>query len=137
LKRFKILFIAVIVIGLAAVGVYYFGTKMVSDKVMEQVSTQLENSGEMETIKEQVKQDPNLQKFVSEGASVNGETLPFQTKEEAVRQLVKKFNVNELQDMQTDLKNGNKQEVWHKLEGKLTEEELLALKVLAYKELNQ
>ena len=122
---------------LAGVGVYYFGTKVVSDKVMDEVSTQLESSGELERLKERVKNDPELQQFISEGANVESANLPFQTKEEAVRGVMKKFNVSELREIQSDLQNGNKQEVLNKLEGKLTEDELLALKVLAYKELNQ
>ncbi|HZG71553.1 MAG TPA: hypothetical protein VEY51_08435, partial [Chondromyces sp.] len=104
---------------------------------MDEVSTQLESSGELERLKERVKNDPELQQFISEGANVESANLPFQTKEEAVRGVMKKFNVSELREIQSDLQNGNKQEVLNKLEGKLTEDELLALKVLAYKELNQ
>lgn len=137
MKLLKVLFVTVVILALLAVGAFYVGTKIVSDKVMEQVSNQLENSGEMDHIKEKVKNDPELQKFIAEGANADSENLPFQTKEEATRQLVKKFNVSELRDMQADLQKGNKQEVLNKLEGKLTDEELLALKVLAYKELNQ
>lgn len=39
--------------------------------------------------------------------------------------------------MRADFQSGHKQDVLNKLEGKLTEEELLALEILAYKELNQ
>ncbi|WP_065410251.1 hypothetical protein [Pseudobacillus wudalianchiensis] len=137
MKLLKVLFVTVIILALLAVGAFYVGTKIVSDKVMDQFSNQLENSGEMDQIKEKVKNDPELQKFIAEGANVDSKTLPFQTKEEATRQLVKKFNVSELRDMQADLQQGNKQEVLNKLEGKLTDKELLALKVLAYKELNK
>ncbi|KKB41243.1 hypothetical protein [Bacillus thermotolerans] len=124
----------VVLLGIAGL---YFGTQFVSDKVMEEVSAQLENSGELDKLKEQVKNDPQLQAFIAEGANVNSESLPFQTKEEAVRELATKFNVSELKEIQSDLQSGNKQEILNKLEGKLTEEEVLALKMLAYKELNQ
>lgn len=124
----------VVLLGIAGL---YFGTQFVSDKVMEEVSAQLENSGELDKLKEQVKNDPQLQEFIAEGANVNSESLPFQTKEEAVRELATKFNVSELKEIQSDLQSGNKQEILNKLEGKLTEEEVLALKMLAYKELNQ
>ncbi|KKB36201.1 hypothetical protein [Bacillus thermotolerans] len=124
----------VVLLGIAGL---YFGTQFVSDKVMEEVSAQLENSGELDKLKEQVKNDPQLQEFIAEGTNVNSESLPFQTKEEAVRELATKFNVSELKEIQSDLQSGNKQEILNKLEGKLTEEEVLALKMLAYKELNQ
>ena len=82
-----------------------------------------------------------MQAFIAEGKNVDRSTLPFQTKEEAVRVLVKKFSVSELQELQSKAQNGmtaeDKQRLFNQIESKLTDEELLALKVLAYKELEQ
>lgn len=140
-KAFKILIGLVVIFAALGFGIYYYGTKMVSDKVMDQVATQLENSGEIEKIKQQINSDPELQKFVSEGANVDSSSLPFETKEEATRELVKKFSVSELKDIQSSVQGGltaeRKRELLNTLESKLTEEEMMALKVLAYKELNK
>ncbi len=141
MKALKILLsVGIIVIALGW-GVYYYGTKIASDKVMDQVAAQLKNSGEIEKIKQQINNDPELQKLVAEGANADNSTLPFETKEEATRELVKKFKVSELQEIQSSVQGGltaeKKQELLNTLESKLTEEEILALKVLAYKELNK
>lgn len=141
MKFVKILFGIVIVIGVIGFSVYYFGTKIIADQVMEQVAVELNDSGQLESIKREINNDPQLQAFIEEGKYVDSSTLPFQTKEQAVRVLVKKFNVSELQELQSKAQSGltaaEKQQLLNDLEGKLTDEEMLALKVLAYKELSQ
>lgn len=137
-KLFSGLSVIAVVLG---IGIYYFGTKMASDKIMEQVAVQMENSGEIENIKQQINSDPELQKLVEEGANAETSSLPFTTKEEAARKLVKKFSPGELKDIQSSVQHGlteeTKQELVNTLESKLTEREMQALKVLAYKELNK
>ncbi|RFU67141.1 hypothetical protein D0469_15945 [Peribacillus saganii] len=135
----KILLGFVIVIAGLGYGVYYYGTKIASDKLVDSVSQELESSGEMENIKQSVENDPELKQFVEEGKNVDESKLPFTTKEEATRVLVKKFGVNELQDIQQGVQSGTmtKDEVMQKAQSKLTEEEMLALKVIVYKELNK
>ena len=142
MKFMKILFFLVLLVAIAGVGVYHFGTKAASDKVMDYVSTELESSGEMDKVKETIQNDPQLQAFIQEGnQNIDESKLPFTTKEEAVKTVVKKVGITELQSIQSKVKDGvtaeEKQEILNKVEGKLTEEEILALKVLAYKELNQ
>lgn len=131
----------VIVIGVIGFSVYYFGTKIIADQVMDQVAVELTDSGQLESIKQEIENDPQLQAFIEEGKNVDSSTLPFQTKEQAVRVLVKKFNVSELKELQTKAQSGltaeEKQHLFNDIESKLTDEELLALKVLAYKELEQ
>lgn len=141
MKFVKILFGIVIVIGVIGFSVYYFGTKIIADQVMEQVAVELNDNGQLESIKREINNDPQLQAFIEEGKNVDSSTLPFQTKEQAVRVLVKKFNVSELQELQSKAQSGlteaEKQQLLHDIEGKLTDEEMLALKVLAYKELSK
>jgi len=131
----------VVVIAVLGFSAYYFGPKIIADQVMEQVAVELNDSGQLESIKQEINNDPQLQAFIEEGKNVDSSTLPFQTKEQAVRVLVKKFNVSELQELQSKAKSGltaaEKQQLLHEIEGKLTDEEMLALKVLAYKELSQ
>lgn len=141
LKFIKVLFGIVIFLGIIVVAAYYFGPKLVADQVMEKVSVELQDSGQLEMIKEEIENDPELQEFIAEGKNVDSSKLPFQTKEEATRALITKFGISEIQEIQSKAKDGmtaeEKQEIFNKLESNLTEEEMLALKVLAYKELSK
>ena len=136
IRRFVITIIVVIALG---VGLYYFGTNLIADKMMTQVSDELATSGQLEQIKKEVATNPELQSFIEEGKNVDSKTLPFQTKEQATRLLIKKFSINEIADIQQKAQSGmstDEQQQWlFEIQSRLTEEELLALKVLAYKEL--
>lgn len=139
LRIIKVIFGIIIFLGIIVVGAYYFGPKLVADQVMEKISLELQDSGELEMIKNEIENDPELQEFIAEGKDVDSSKLPFQTKEEATRALITKFGISEIQEIQLKAQNGmtveEKQEIFNKLESNLTEEEMLALKVLAYKEL--
>ncbi|QUG41560.1 hypothetical protein KD050_20185 [Psychrobacillus sp. INOP01] len=141
MKFIKVLFGIVIFLGIIVVAAFYFGPKLVADEVMEKVSIELQDSGQLETIKEEIENDPELQEFIAEGKDVDSSKLPYQTKEEATRALITKFGIGEIREIQSKAQNGmtaeEKQEIFNKLESNLTEEEMLALKVLAYKELSK
>lgn len=136
-KLMKFILIPVILIGVIGYGVYYYGTNIASEKLMDKVSTELTNSGQMKEVKQYVESDPELKKFVEESGNVDQKKLPFTTKEEATRVLIKKVGISELRDIQTKVQEGtmSKEEVLQKLQNNLTEEEITALKVIAYKEL--
>ncbi|WP_246111014.1 hypothetical protein [Sporosarcina luteola] len=129
----------VVVLALLAFGVYHFGTKYIADEVMGQVAAELDASGELENIKKEVEDDPDLRAFVEEGKNVDSSKLPFQTKEEATRVLLKKFDLSEINDLQIQARQGmtaaEQQALFDKIQSRLTDEEMLALKALAYKEL--
>jgi hypothetical protein len=139
LKFIKLLLLAIIFLVAVGYGIYYFGTNIASEKIVETVSSELENSGEMENIKQTVESDPEIKAFLEDAKSVEESTLPFTTKEEATRVIVKKVGITELQDIQSRVKQGtiSKEEIIQEIQGKLTEEEIMALKVIAYKELNK
>lgn len=136
LKRLMTTVVIVVVLGFC---VYYVGTKLIADQLMTQVAAELDTSGQLEIIKEEVGNDPQLQAFIAEGKGVDSGKLPFQTKEEATRVLLKKFDVGEIAELQSKVRSGltveEKQRLFSKIESRLTEDELMALKVLAYKEL--
>ncbi|PLR95965.1 hypothetical protein [Bacillus sp. T33-2] len=133
-----IVVLMVILVGLG-IGVYYVGTNMASEKLMDAVSTELENSGEIEAIRQSIENDPELQAFLEGAENVDESKLPFTTKEEATRLLINKVGLTELKDIQSQVQNGtaSKEEILRNIEAKLTNEEILALKVIAYKELNK
>ena len=139
MRFIKVFFGIVIFLGMIVVAVYYFGPKLVADQVMEKVTIELQDSGQLESIRKEIENDPELQKFIAEGKEIDSSKLPFQTKEEATRALITKFGINEIREIQSKAQNGmtaeEKQEIFDQLESNLTEDEMLALKVLAYKEL--
>lgn len=137
MKFFKFLIVPVVVLGIILYGVYYFGTNIASEKVMDAVTTELENSGQIDEIKQVIETDPELKSFIEEAKAADTSELPFETKEEATRVLIKKVGISELNDIRVKVQDGtaSKEEILQEIQGKLTEEELLALKVIAYKEL--
>jgi hypothetical protein len=137
MKVFKYLILVILMLVVLGYGVYYFGTNIASDKLMEALTTELENSGEIENIKQAIESDPELQAFIEDAKSIDSSTLPFTTKEEATRMLVKRVGVTGLQDIQSKAQQGQltKEELMQEMESNLSEEEIMALKVIAYKEI--
>ncbi|WP_404406050.1 hypothetical protein [Jeotgalibacillus malaysiensis] len=132
------LMVFAVVIGGGLYAVYYFGTEMAADQVVESVTADLEQTGEMDQVKTYIEQDPVLSSYLEEAkAAQHDEDLAFTTRAEATRVMIQKVGIGELQKIQADAESGqlSEQEVIGKLEQSLTEEELKALKVLAYKEI--
>ncbi|MFF2752840.1 hypothetical protein ACFVR1_03645 [Psychrobacillus sp. NPDC058041] len=141
MKFFKVLLSLVVIFAIIGFAAYYFVPKLVADQVMDKVAVELQDSGQLKNIKEEINNDPQLQAFIEDGKNIDSSKLPFQTKEEATRVLMKKFNISEIKEIQSKAQNGmsteEKQEIFNKLQNKLSDEEMLALKVLAYKELSK
>ena len=139
MKKF-LTFTAIILVLLGAAGyaVWHFGTNIASEKIIETVETNLDDES-LKEVNTYIENDPKLQEMVSEAATTNPESLPFQTKEEATRLLIKKVGVTRLLDIQQQAQNGaiNKDALLAEIEGKLSEDELSALKYVIFKELNK
>lgn len=139
MKAFKFLIGTVAVLALIVFGVYHFGTKFIADEVMGQVAAELESTGQLDDLKKEIQNNPELRTFIEEGKNADSSKLPFKTKEEATRVLLKKFDLAEINDIQVKVRQGmtatEQEELLTKIQSKLTEEEMLALKALAYKEL--
>lgn len=133
----KKLFVAILILGAIGYGVYYVGTNVASEKLVDSASTELGDSGQIDDVKAYIKSDPQLTEMVKEAQSADESTLPFTSKGEATRVLIKKVGVTKLRDLQSDVQNGtvSKEEVLQVLREKLTKEEMLALQVIAYKEI--
>lgn len=161
IKWFLVPIVAILVIG---AGITFFSFNFASDKVITKVSEELESSGKLEDIKEDVKSDPEIVGFIKEvetdpeasqfldnsgNNDSNGKSneaallnkanteLPIQTKEEAVKVVVDRVGISELNNIAKNLQDGttSKQEVIQEVSTQFTEEELMALKIIAYKEL--
>lgn len=90
MKKFlTITVIILVLLGAAGYAVWHFGTNIASEKIVEQVEANL-NEEDKEEVKSYIAKDPKLQEIVNEAATTNPDALPFQTKEEATRLLIKK-----------------------------------------------
>jgi len=139
MKKFlTITTLVLVLLGTAGYAVWHFGTNIASEKILEKVESTLDDENLVE-IKSYIENDSQVQQMVSEAATTNPDTLPFQTKEEATRVLIKKVGVNRLLEIQEQAQAGsiNKDELLSEMEGKLSEDEISALKYVLYKELNK
>lgn len=137
MRLIKFLMVIVIFVGVVGYGVLHFGTKFASEKIVDTLSTELENSGQKEEIKNTIENDPQLKAYMEEAKTVDSSTLPFTTKEEATKVLIQKVGITDLNDIRVKLQDGSmtQEEALQMVEGKLSDEEIAALKVIVYKEL--
>ncbi|AUS86569.1 hypothetical protein AB0Y38_08500 [Lysinibacillus capsici] len=137
MRLIKFLVVIAIFVGVVGYGVLHFGTKFASEKIVDTLSTELENSGQKEEIKNTIENDPQLKAYMEEAKTVDSSTLPFTTKEEATKVLIQKVGITDLNDMRVKLQDGSmtQEEALQMVEGKLSDEEIAALKVIVYKEL--
>lgn len=141
MRFIKKLIMTVVVVALLVGAAYYFGTNWLADKAMDQVTTQLESSGQLDLFKQEINSNPEVQAYLQDAKTADRSKLPIQTKEQATRVVLKKFSISELQDIQKKAQSGmtaqEQQQLLQQVEGRLTEEELLSLKVLALDELSK
>lgn len=108
-----------------------------SEKAMNEISKGLSaNEEEINKLLE----DPEIRKYIETGEKTSG-NLPFTTRKEAVKLISEKYTIRELAKTREQVSGGlNEQEkiaVYDTLLEKFTEKELLALKVVALKEINK
>ncbi|WP_223633052.1 hypothetical protein [Planococcus sp. 4-30] len=131
--------IFLIFFSFAGIGVYVVGPDFSADRLVAEATEELRNSGQMEKIVEYVENDPQMLEYIEEAqvAEQKSETLPFQTTGDAAGTVIKKVGITDLAKMKSGVEDGSMSadEVIQKLEEDLNEEELLALKVIVYKEL--
>ena len=58
MRLIKFLVVIAIFVGVVGYGVLHFGTKFASEKIVDTLSTELENSGQKEQIKNTIENDP-------------------------------------------------------------------------------
>lgn len=139
MKKFlTITSIIIVLLGAGGYAVWHFGTNIASAKIVEKAVATL-NDETLQEVKSYIENDSKVQEIISEVATTDPETLPFQTMGEATRVLITKVGVNRLLDISEQAQNGSisKDEVLAEIEGKLSEDEISALKYILYKELNK
>ncbi|NMH71490.1 hypothetical protein HF078_00215 [Bacillus sp. RO2] len=139
MKFIKGIIITALILGILGYAGYYFINKFLEDQAVEYVEKDLVENNDVAMAREYVDRSPALKSYIAEGAEANLEELPVQTREEATRMVMQKLSFQEMQQIQSKAANGmTEQEVLELVETfeeKLTEEELLALKAIVYREL--
>lgn len=123
-KIFKFILIPIFVLVGIGYGVYYIGSDVASEKISDKVSSELDKNGQREEVKKYIESDPELKRFVTDAKSADTASLPFKTKEEATRVLIKKIGISKLHDIQSQAMDGtlSKKEVLKTLQTHLTDE---------------
>lgn len=122
----------VVALGLFGFFGYQFVISKASDVLVDQIANQV-NEEDMN----QFMDDPIIQRIIANVDTSNTEDLPFQTKEDAVKTVLKEFSMSEMTDVATKAQRGelNMAEVEALLQERLTDEEIEALKIIAIKEM--
>ena len=118
-------------------GLYVYGTNTASEKMVENYTKNLEDSGQMNDVRTMIENDPELLTMMQEAKVADPSTLPFTTKGEATRVLVNKIGISKLKTLQEKAQSGeaSKEEILQVLQENLTAEEMLALQKIAYEEI--
>lgn len=108
-----------------------------SEKAMNELSATLSaNEEEINKLLE----DPEIRKYIETGEIPSG-TLPFTTKRRAMNLISERYTISELAAIRKRVSGGldeNEQfAVYQELQEKFTEQELIALKVVALKEIKK
>lgn len=131
---FGVVFMFFIVIGVTG---YLYTMDYASEKAMNEISKELtSDEGEINKLLE----DPEIRKYIETG-EVAKKNLPFTTKKEAVSFISDRYSIQELASIREKVSKGlNEKEklaVYEKLLEKVTDEELMALKVVALNEVKK
>jgi len=126
----------VILIG-GGYAIFTYVKNVASEQMLDYVNEELDNSEQLTDIQEVIQSDAKLQSFIAEGEHILEQELPFKTKEEAAKVIINKVGLNDLQTIysQVQERNVSTEEVIEILESHLTEEEIQALKAIAYQEI--
>ena len=124
-----------------SVGIYFIGKNFLLEKVADTAIEKLENNGQLDQVRNYLDQTPEIKGMLENSANVDPNTLPFTTKDQAIETVVKKVGVTKLLGLQSRFEKGMTEseqlEVLGELEGKLTADEMEALKYVIYQELYQ
>lgn len=139
LRFIKFLLKTAIVVAVLCVGIYFVGKYFLLEKATDVLFEELEEGGQLDQVRNYLDQAPEIKGMLESSANVDASTLPFTTKEAAVETVVKKVGVTELYSLQNRYANGMSQseqlEALNDLEGKLSADEIEALKYVIYNEL--
>jgi copper homeostasis protein CutC len=130
-----VLLILIVVIGAGSYFAYKKALNVVADKMIDQVANQLTDADI-----QQIKNDPDVKALLASG-NPNDANLPFTTKKEAIQRVTQRLSIGDLKELASMASGGltaeEKEKIKTEFESKFSPEEIKALKVVAYKELNK
>lgn len=139
MKIVTYILLVVVTVGLLGYGAYNWISGLVAERASVEVGEQLDSSENTDAARQVIEENPVLKDFVEEGESIDRSQAAFQTKEEAVQVIIEQFSPVELMELRNKAEDGlnaeEQEEIISKLEENLTEEELRAIKAIAYEEL--
>ncbi|MCQ6264523.1 hypothetical protein M1K46_02430 [Fictibacillus sp. WQ 8-8] len=112
-----------------------------ANKLVDQVAAQIVDSKDVDKLMD----DPEVEHYVKDGGDLDAlakqKDLPFHTKEEALKTVIKKVGMKDLKDMKNKALDGvspeERREIEATLNEKLSPKEMEALKLVALKEIKK
>ncbi|WP_062237586.1 hypothetical protein [Fictibacillus sp. FJAT-27399] len=135
----------VVVFVLLIGGIGYFAYNAIvnfgANKLVDQVATQIVDSKDVDKLMD----DPEVAQYAKNSGDLDAlaekRNLPFHTKEEALKTVIKKVGMDDLKDMKNKALDGvspqERREIEATLNEKLTPKEMEALKLVALKEIKK
>ncbi|MGD6818871.1 hypothetical protein [Metabacillus sp. 84] len=131
----------VIILTLLGGAAWYLLPKIAADQLSGYLDNEIEKNGGYENVRSAANSNPEVRDFLEEGANADPDSLPFTTKEEATRVVMTKVGPGNLQKIQSMSEDGvdaaEQQAILKMAEENLSDDELLALKYVANREINQ
>lgn len=171
MRFMNVIIVFLIAFSFAGIALYAVGPNLSSDAVAQKAFEELEQSGKMEEMVQQIEADPEVSRYmeewqsqqeipeesqgssmdeqfeegtIDEGDSIEVEPpqapkdqdLAFETKEDAASVMMEKVGFRNLLKMKNAVENDTMtaEQVMEELDDDLNEEEMLALKVMIFKE---
>lgn len=171
MRFMNVIIVFLIAFSFAGIALYAVGPNLSSDAVAQKAFEELEQSGKMEKMVQQIEADPEVSRYMeewqsqqeipeeSQGSSMDEQfdegtidegdsievgppqapkeqELAFETKEDAASVMMEKVGFRNLLKMKNAVENDTMttEQVMEELDDDLNEEEMLALKVMIFKE---
>ncbi|MFV8829790.1 hypothetical protein [Alkalihalobacterium sp. APHAB7] len=131
----KWIVISLFIIGSLGYWGYNFFISKASEVLVEQITNDILNDEEEYN---KLINDPHIQNLINElDENDTAENLPFQTKEDAMKTILREFSTSEINEVKDQALRGNVNtlDVLNKLQERLTPEEVAAIQVILAKEL--
>lgn len=131
----KWIVISLFIIGSLGYWGYNFIISKASEVLVEQITNDILNDEEEYN---KLINDPYIQNLINElDENDTPDSLPFQTKEEAMKTILREFSTSEINEVKDQALRGNVNtlDVLNKLQERLTPEEVAAIQVILAKEL--
>ncbi|MEB1808829.1 MAG: hypothetical protein LPK26_16320 [Bacillaceae bacterium] len=131
----KWIVITLVIIGSLGYWGYNFFISKASEVLVEQITNDILNDEEEYN---KLINDPHIQNLIKEiDKEEASNNLPFETKEDAMKTILREFSTNEINEVKDQALRGNVNtlDVLNKLQERLSPEEVAAIQVILAKEL--